>query len=74
MTVDRPIEPSNEEVIAEQARRLMSYEKSEADYKARLRAIRMIIIGVGGPLNDNKLHYTNAQLHTFGKILEQTDE
>jgi hypothetical protein len=33
-----------------------------------------MIICIGGPLNDNKLKYSPAQLAPFREILEQADD
>ena len=32
--------------------------------------VRGILFCIGGPLNDNKLHYTKEQMHDFWKIKE----
>ena len=38
-----------------------------------MHTIRLHIISIGGPLNDNKLKYSHEQLVTFMKILEQAE-
>ena len=59
----------NDELVARQARRIAELEDESALYHAASTAIRRYIVGVGGPLNDNKLGYTNEQLSTFHAIL-----
>lgn len=59
------------ELIAKQARQIAELEESIAYYKAANKAIHMIIFGVGGPLNDNKLGYSKAQMWPFSDIAAQ---
>ncbi len=39
-----------------------------------MRKINLIIYGIGGPLNDNNLAYTNEQLQPFWRIAKLADE
>ncbi len=62
---------SDEKLIADQARKIAKLEKMVSDYTESHKAIYNIIYCVGGPLNDNKLEYTGAQLDTFFRINNQ---
>ena len=59
------------ELIARQARQLEELRDEVADLKERARRARLHIYCIGGPLNDNKLGYTRAQLVTFARIVEE---
>lgn len=45
---------TQDELISKQALQIAELEQQVADYKAGMRAIGMILHGIGGPLNDNK--------------------
>ncbi len=62
------------EVIARQAKRIEELSDKVKDLQQRMKTIRLHIICIGGPLNDNKLKYTPAQLVTFARILEQAED
>ncbi len=59
---------SDEEMLAMQARKIMEYEAEIAQYIDRLKRIRLQLICIGAPLNDNFLQYSKEQLKPFGKI------
>ena len=59
------------ELIARQAKQLEELRDEVADLKERARRARLHIYCIGGPLNDNKLGYTRAQLVTFARIVEE---
>ena len=59
------------ELIARQAKQLEELRDEVADLKERARRAHMHIYCIGGPLNDNKLGYTRAQLVTFARIVEE---
>lgn len=61
---------TNDQLIARQAKQLEELKDDVADLSNRLKQIRLNIICIGGPLNDNKLHYSHEQLRVFSKILE----
>ena len=56
------------ELIAIQAKKIEEQKLIIKDYKTRMRNIYNIIYCIGGPLNDNKLHYTKEQMIDFQKI------
>ena len=62
------------ELIARQAKQIEELKDSQADLRERMRQIHLIIYCIGGPLNDNKLKYTNSQLVTFAQIAHQVEE
>lgn len=62
------------QLIAEQALKIDALEKKVADYQARMKAITMECICIGGPLNDNKLGYTRVQMMPFSRILAQAED
>jgi len=59
------------ELIARQAKQLEELRDEVADLKERARRARMHIYCIGGPLNDNKLGYTRAQMVTFARIVDE---
>lgn len=59
------------ELITRQAKQLEELQDEVADLKERVRRARLHIYCIGGPLNDNKLGYTRAQLETFARIAEE---
>ncbi len=61
---------TDDQLIAQQARRIADLEEIEAEYRKVQDDIRGIIYCIGGPLNDNKLGYTAAQMVTFSEIIE----
>lgn len=64
---------TNDEVIARQARQIMELCDDVAMLKdCRLKAISHIVC-VGGPLNDNKQHFTHEQQKVFQAILNELE-
>jgi hypothetical protein len=64
-------EMTEAELIARQAKQLEELRDEVADLKERARRARMHIYCIGGPLNDNKLGYTRAQMVTFARIVDE---
>ena len=62
---------TNAELITRQAKRIEEMRDELADLKDRMRRARLHIYCVGGPLNDNKLMFTNAQMVTFQLIADE---
>ena len=58
-------------LIARQALRIMELEDIEMDLRSRISKAKMRMYCIGGPLNDNRLGYSNAQLVTFQRILDE---
>ena len=56
------------EIIARQARELIELRDEVARLKESASMARMQIIGIGGPLNDNKLGFNKEQLGVFRRI------
>lgn len=56
------------ELIALQARKMMELEADNSRMLVQLSNIRMQLIAVGAPLNDNFLQYSKEQLKLFLKI------
>ena len=59
------------ELIARQAKQLEELRDEVADLKERVRRARLHIYCIGGPLNDNKLEYSKAQMVTFARIADE---
>lgn len=59
------------ELIVQQAIELGELRRKHKDLKKRVREARVLIVGIGGPLNDNKLAYSKEQLVTFHRNLDQ---
>jgi hypothetical protein len=58
------------QLIARQAMEIETLKDQVDDYEKRMARIHMEITGIGGPLNDNVLRYTNQQLGPFSRILD----
>lgn len=58
------------ELIARQARQIEEMRDELVDLKERIRNARLHIYCIGGPLNDNVLGYTRAQMAPFFRIAE----
>ena len=56
------------EFIGIQAMKIANLENVITSMEEDRKAIRMIIYGVGGPLNDNVCGYTKDQIVTFARI------
>jgi hypothetical protein len=61
------------EMLAMQARKIMELEVVVAQMKVQLKWIKMTLVRVGGPLNDNLLHYNKEQLKPFFRIQDILD-
>lgn len=59
------------ELIARQAKQLVETQDELDELKERVRRARSHIYCIGGPMNDNKLGYTKAQLMTFSRIADE---
>ena len=59
------------ELIARQAKQIEELRDEVADLKERARRARLHIYCIGGPLNDNKLGYTRAQMVAFARISDE---
>lgn len=64
---------NDEEIIARQARKIEKLERRIADLEKAKNDARSHIYCIGGPLNDNKLGYSRAQMVTFFLISECLD-
>lgn len=64
---------TNEELIARQAKQIEELKDRVAGFVEMTKTIRMQIIRIGGPLNDNIDGYTNKQLAPFGQIMSLTE-
>ena len=63
-----------EELIAKQAVKIAELDEQVNALTERLHHIRLIICCIGGPLNDNKLAYSPAQLSTFQEIMGYAED
>ncbi len=70
MTIERT-DLKEAELIARQAKQLEELRDEVADLKERARRARLHIYCIGGPLNDNKLGYSNQQMVTFARIADE---
>lgn len=61
-------------LIAEQALKIYNLEAEVTRMEDDRRSIRMIIYGIGGPLNDNVRGYTRDQMVPFAQIAEHAAE
>lgn len=59
---------TNEELIARQAKQIEELRDEVSALKARADLAVRHMVCMGGPLNDNKLRYSNEQLMTFVNI------
>jgi len=59
---------TDEQLIAQQARRIAELEEELALRNEAEKKIHMEIYGIGGPLNDNRLEYSKAQMVPFARI------
>ncbi len=61
---------TNEELIARQAKELEELKDKLKSREKDLRSIKMELICIGGPLNDNVLLYSKEQLKPFFRIYD----
>lgn len=64
---------TDEELIALEARKIIELDANILQAEGRLRRIKMQLICIGGPLNDNFLQYSKEQLKPFFKIQDILD-
>lgn len=64
---------NDSEIIANLARQIAELEQAIENYKSACRIIRNELFCIGGPLNDNKLGYSQKQLIPFRKIAEEIE-
>jgi hypothetical protein len=69
--IDRRKSMTDEQLIAQQAKRIAELEEELALRNEAEREIHMEIYGIGGPLNDNKLGYTKDQMVPFARIADR---
>jgi hypothetical protein len=61
-------------LIAQQAREIAELKEQVTAYKDAADRIHLMLICIGGPLNDNKLGYTREQLKLFYDIERLTGD
>lgn len=61
---------TNDELIARQAKENAELRDELSLLKERIASAKKVLYCIGGPLNDNKLCYSNEQLSTFFSISE----
>jgi hypothetical protein len=61
------------ELIARQAKRIEEQDDEITRLKESAARALLYIICIGGPLNDNVLGYTPAQLVTFARIAKELE-
>ena len=61
------------DLIADQQLEIQELQRKKLAAVNALDNIYLLIVCVGGPLNDNKLEYTEEQLVIFNTILEWCD-
>jgi hypothetical protein len=57
-------------LIAKQARAIASLTDDLEVARECMEEIKLLLVRIGGPLNDNTLQYSNEQLKVFHRILE----
>jgi hypothetical protein len=60
-------------LVANQALEIDNLKREVADYKTRMKNIRMILYWTGGPLNGNIVGYGPGQFGPFFQIAEETE-
>lgn len=61
------------ELIAKQQLEIEELKEINGQYQEREEQVYSIIFSIGGPLNDNKLRYSQKQLITFIQIAQALD-
>lgn len=64
---------TDDEIIANQARKIAELEERLDRYEQSRIRIRQILYSIGAPLNDNMLDYSEDQLKPFFRIAEETE-
>lgn len=62
---------TDDEVIANQAREIQELKVQIEQATEIKHSIMMMLVGIGGPLNDNKLGFTTAQFPLFHAIEQE---
>lgn len=62
---------TDDEIIANQVRKIEELSETNILYEKSLRNIKMMLVSVGAPLNDNFLNYSNEQLKIFFEIVDE---
>jgi hypothetical protein len=62
---------TQDQLIARQAKQIEELRDRVLDLETKSRKACGHIYCIGGPLNDNKLGYTNAQMVTFARIADE---
>ena len=65
------VDMTQDELITRQALQLEELRDEVAGLKERARKARSHIYCIGGPLNDNRLGYSKAQMVTFARIADE---
>ena len=63
---------SEAELIAKQALRIAELEEDMRDRDERLGRIHLMLVSIGGPLNDNVLQFNSSQRQLLHRIDEET--
>lgn len=63
----------DDKLVAKQARDIDRLTTENVDMSEALERIRLRMVCIGGPLNDNRLAYSNEQLVTFAHILQDVE-
>ena len=63
----------NDEIILKQVKRIHELEEELEDCKAAISRVHRTLYAIGGPLNDNKLGFSNEQLGEFRAIAGAID-
>ena len=64
---------NDEQTIARQAKIIFALHDKVDILKSCLSEIQSELVCIGGPLNDNNLHFTKPQLLMCQRILDHTD-
>lgn len=56
------------EVIAIQARKIVELQRESTELTEKIKTALLLMGGIGGPLNDNKLSFLPAQLNFFWEL------
>lgn len=64
---------SDDNIIAEQTRRLLNKSAEVKDLRNRLQDIKNMIYNIGGPLNNDINKYSNEQLKIFFDIIKKVE-
>lgn len=65
------VDMTQDQLIARQAQQIEELRDRVSDLETRSRKAYGHIYCLGGPLNDNRLGYTKAQMVTFARIADE---